>query len=34
MIVQVQQAGGHPGQLTEEELDQLTAWIEAGAPEN
>ena len=34
MIVQVQQAGGHPGQLTEEELEQLIAWIEAGAPEN
>jgi cytochrome b subunit of formate dehydrogenase len=34
MVIQVQQAGGHPGQLTEEELDQLTAWIEAGAPEN
>jgi cytochrome b subunit of formate dehydrogenase len=34
MIVQVQQAGGHPGQLTEEELEQLIAWIVAGAPEN
>jgi cytochrome b subunit of formate dehydrogenase/mono/diheme cytochrome c family protein len=32
MIVQVQQAGGHPGQLTDEELEQLIAWIEAGAP--
>lgn len=34
LLVQVQRAGGHPGQLTEEELDQVIAWIEAGAPEN
>lgn len=34
VIVQVQRAGGHPGQLTEQELEQLIAWIEAGAPEN
>ncbi|MGD2162768.1 MAG: cytochrome b/b6 domain-containing protein [Anaerolineales bacterium] len=34
VIVQIQQAGSHPGQLTEEELEQLIAWIEAGAPEN
>jgi hypothetical protein len=33
-LVQVQRAGGHPGQLTEDELDQVIAWIEAGAPEN
>jgi len=33
VIVQVQKTGGHPGQLTEEELEQLIAWIEAGAPE-
>jgi cytochrome b subunit of formate dehydrogenase len=33
MIVQVQQTGSHPGQLTAEELEQLIAWIEAGAPE-
>lgn len=32
-IVQIQSAGGHPGQLTEEELDQVIQWIEAGAPE-
>jgi hypothetical protein len=33
LIVQIQQAGGHPGQLSEDELEQLIAWIEAGAPE-
>lgn len=34
VLVQVQRAGGHPGQLTEEELEQVIVWIEAGAPEN
>jgi len=29
----VQTAGGHPGQLTAEELAIVSAWIEAGAPE-
>ena len=33
LIVQKQQAGGHPGQLTPEEIDQLIEWINAGAPE-
>lgn len=32
-IIKVQSAGGHPGQLSPEELDQLIAWIMAGAPE-
>ena len=34
LIVQKQQAGGHPGQLTPEEITQLIEWINAGAPEN
>jgi hypothetical protein len=33
MVVQVQQKGGHPGQLTEQELQQVIEWIEAGAAE-
>jgi mono/diheme cytochrome c family protein len=33
LIVQKQQAGGHPGQLTPEEIAQLIEWINAGAPE-
>ena len=33
IIVTVQQAGGHPGQLTTEELTSLIEWIQAGAPE-
>lgn len=33
LIVQKQQAGGHPGQLTAEEIAQLIEWINAGAPE-
>jgi formate dehydrogenase gamma subunit len=33
LLVQRQQTGGHPGQLTPEELARLIAWIEAGAPE-
>ena len=32
-IVQKQQAGGHPGQLTPEEIAQLIEWIDAGALE-
>jgi cytochrome b subunit of formate dehydrogenase/mono/diheme cytochrome c family protein len=32
-VVQIQSQGGHPGQLTSEELAELIAWIEAGAPE-
>ncbi len=34
MVVQVQQQGGHPGQLTDEELQEVIDWINAGAPEN
>ena len=33
VLVQIQQQGGHPGQLTNEELQQVIEWIEAGAPE-
>jgi mono/diheme cytochrome c family protein len=33
MLVQVQSAGGHPGQLTIDELNQVIQWILAGAPE-
>ncbi len=33
LLVQKQQAGGHPGQLTPEELAQVIEWIDAGAPE-
>ena len=33
LIVQKQQAGGHPGQLTPEEIAQLVEWIDAGALE-
>ena len=32
-LVQVQLTGKHPGQLTIDELNQVIAWIEAGAPE-
>jgi len=32
-VVTVQQAGGHPGQLTDEELQNVIEWIRAGAPE-
>ena len=34
LLVRIQQAGGHPGQLTPEELARVIEWIEAGAPEN
>ena len=33
ILVQKQSAGNHPGQLTIDELDQVIAWIIAGAPE-
>ncbi len=33
ILVQKQSAGNHPGQLTIDELDQVIAWIKAGAPE-
>jgi cytochrome b subunit of formate dehydrogenase len=32
-VVIIQQQGGHPGQLTDDELQQVIEWIEAGAPE-
>jgi cytochrome b subunit of formate dehydrogenase len=32
-IVQVQSAGGHPGQFTAQELAQVVEWIKLGAPE-
>jgi cytochrome b subunit of formate dehydrogenase len=34
LLVTIQQAGGHPGQLTPEELARVIEWIDAGAPEN
>lgn len=33
LLITIQQAGGHPGQLTPEELAQVIEWIDAGAPE-
>jgi hypothetical protein len=33
LIVQVMEAGGHPGRLIEEDLTRLVAWIDAGAVE-
>jgi hypothetical protein len=33
LIVQKQQAGGHPGQLTPDEIAKLIEWINAGASE-
>jgi cytochrome b subunit of formate dehydrogenase/mono/diheme cytochrome c family protein len=33
LLVKKQQAGGHPGQLTPEELAQVIEWIDATAPE-
>jgi hypothetical protein len=32
-LVKIQQAGGHPGQLTSDELTKVIAWIAAGALE-
>jgi hypothetical protein len=32
-LMVIQSAGGHPGQLTAEELALVKAWIEAGAVE-
>ena len=34
LLVTRQQAGGHPGQLTPEEIAELIEWIDAGAPES
>ncbi len=33
-LLVVKQREAHPGKLTEEELDMVAAWIEAGAPDN
>jgi mono/diheme cytochrome c family protein len=33
LLVQRQQAGNHPGQLSPQELERVIAWILAGAPE-
>ncbi len=33
LLVVKQQAGGHPGQLTPQELELVIAWINAGALE-
>ena len=33
-VVIVQSAGGHPGQLSDEELAQIIEWITDGAPQN
>ena len=33
LLIVKQQVGGHPGQLTPEEIAQMIEWIEAGAPE-
>lgn len=32
-LVELQEAGGHPGQLTDEEIQLIRDWIDAGAPE-
>jgi hypothetical protein len=34
VLLTVQVGGGHPAQLSEEELALITQWIDAGAPEN
>lgn len=34
LIVQVQAAGNHPGQLSIDELEAVIEWIKSGAPEN
>jgi mono/diheme cytochrome c family protein len=33
-LVQIQQAGGHPGELSPEELQQVIDWINNGAAQN
>jgi hypothetical protein len=33
LLVSKQSAGGHPGQLSGDELALVRRWIEAGAPE-
>jgi hypothetical protein len=32
-LLQIQSAGGHPGQFTPEEIAQIKKWIDAGALE-
>jgi formate dehydrogenase gamma subunit len=34
LLVSYQASGGHPGQFSPEELDQIVHWIELGAPED
>jgi mono/diheme cytochrome c family protein len=34
VLLTVQAGGGHPAQLSEEELALITEWVEAGAPQN
>jgi len=34
LLIEKQLAGDHPGQLTPDELEQISDWIAAGAPEN
>lgn len=33
VLIDVQQPGNHPGQLTQQEIQEVVEWIEAGAPE-
>jgi mono/diheme cytochrome c family protein len=33
VLMTIQSAGGHPGQLSEEELSLIKEWIEGDAPE-
>jgi hypothetical protein len=33
-VILIQEAGGHPGTFTPDELTLIREWIEAGAPEN
>ncbi len=33
LVIQSQEAGGHPGMFSPEELEQIKQWIDAGAPE-
>jgi cytochrome b subunit of formate dehydrogenase len=33
-VIIIQEAGGHPAMFTDEELELIRQWIEAGAPEN
>ena len=33
LLIQIQSAGGHPGQLSQTEITRLKDWIAAGAPE-